>query len=52
MLKGGGGGGEIWVQFQRLKEFIGRLLKDSRVFGRFEYLVGYCGEFYIKFGLY
>lgn len=34
----------------RLKEFIGRSSKDSRVSGRLEYLAGYCGESPTKSG--
>lgn len=36
----GGGGGESRAQSQRLKEFIGRSSKDSKVSGRVEYLAG------------
>lgn len=48
--EGGGGAGETWAEAQRLKEFIGRSSKDSRVSGRLEYLAGYCGESPTKSG--
>lgn len=51
-LEVGGGEGETGAPSQRLKKFIGRSSKDSRVSGRLAYLAGYSGESPTKSGSY